>query len=679
MTVLRYRADIDGLRGIAVAAVILYHFKMPGFSGGYVGIDVFFVISGYLITRLLETSAGGYSVRMLGQFYLRRARRILPALFVMLAASTVIATALFLPAHMKNFGRSLALATAFLGNFGAVLDGGYFDPGERFTPLRHLWSIGVEEQFYLFYPLFLGITARYLKGQRSTLIILVALISLILSFWANDHRPNEAYYMLPTRAWELLVGAYVAMNPQLCRGSTRTNLGLATLGVVGLLAVVWYAQVIRFPGISTIGASACTALLIVSNGSSMTLIGRALSWRPVVFTGLISYSLYLWHAPLLAFFGYYNIREPSELERCLILPAVYLVAFFSWAAVEQPFRSQAVARLRLLFVPSAIAVGLALGSVGYWLMKTDGLPKRLESERTTGIAGAPLFPVIDAHCLNLPLDRVSAGELCSFGPQDEHANKVLVWGDSHAYALLPAYQSLANADGIRIYFGELGACWPLLGAEKGLPGEYWRTRCEKFNRAMIEAVRRLNPRRVILNAYWRDPAGSAESEFFRRGRESKLAVVDGIERTLSEIRSPDRSVCAVLTVPGYSYPIPYALAIAQRRHIDPATLSMTHSEALSEYQAVEGELRLLASQNQLQVVDPKDALCAGAQCLMRAGDGTPLYLDGNHLSSPGAHLVLGVLEQCVSDLHTAMGAAQVAPTPGPAPDLTPTKSALSLH
>ena len=185
---MRHRPD-DGLRGIAVIAVILYHARVPGFSGGYIGVDVFLVISGYLITQLLQTAANHYGPRTLVEFYLRRARRLLPALYPLLAATAIAAIVLYLPTDLVRFGRSLLLATAFAGNFGAWLDGGYFDPGWRFTPLRHLWSIGVEEQFYLFFPLFIFSIARMPAQSRRLVLGGVTLLSLLLSFWAAGRWP----------------------------------------------------------------------------------------------------------------------------------------------------------------------------------------------------------------------------------------------------------------------------------------------------------------------------------------------------------------------------------------------------------------------------------------------------------------------------------------------------------
>ena len=426
---------------------------------------------------------------------------------------------------------------------------------------------------------------------------------------------------------------------------------MATLGFGGLMTAFWYARVIQFPGMATLVGSVCTAMLIVGNASGLSLVGRVLSLRPVVLTGLISYSLYLWHVPILAFFSYYSIHDLTGLQRGLALFLVYLVALGSWAAIEQPFRSKALARSSPVFVSLAVGTAVVLAAFGYWLIRSDGLPQRWAPQVLTPAVSGPYYPSIDASCFHVPYRRIAAGNLCSFGPRTDSATKVVVWGDSHAFALLLEYQSLAIADNIRIYFGVQGACWPLVGSEVASAGTFWHVECAKFNAAMVKAIQRLKPQRIILNAYWLDPGAAAESEFQRRSAQTGSDVMSGIRRTLDSVQAPGRSVCAVLTVPGYTYPIPYALAMAKRRHLGADTLLITREAAFGQYQAVESNLRTMAHQNLLRVTDPKEALCPASTCLIRAADGTLLYRDSTHMSVAGSHFLSGVLEHCLADLH----------------------------
>ncbi len=645
---IKYRADIDGLRGLAVTAVVLYHARVPGFAGGYVGVDVFFVISGFLITQVLDSAPAGSHARALAKFYLRRARRLLPALITMLVACTAVAVALYLPSDLRKFGRSLILAATFLGNFGAALQGGYFDPGARFAPLRHLWSLAVEEQFYLLYPLALFALASLRNTSRIALFVVAALASLLLSFWGAAHAPILNFFMLPTRAWELLVGALLALAP--IRTSARANELLAALGLAGIVTVVYCERVISFPGTAAITASACSCMLIAANAAGSTFVGRVLRLRPIVFTGLISYSLYLWHAPLLAYLDYYEISEPHVAVLCLVLLITYLISAGSWAAIEQPFRTGKLAAMPRATVSGALVATACLVGVGYWLVRTDGLAQRWASPLAAVREESPEFSAMEARCTGLSLAEIAAGKLCSFGPQTESAPRIMVWGDSHAGVLLPVYQALALAHGVRIYFGIRGACWPLPGAEAASSGEFWRARCAAFNTAMSKAVEKLQPQRVILNAYWLDPGAQSEPELRRRAVGRGSEVADALDGVLSAMRARGTSVCAVLTVPGYPYPIPYAVAMAQRRHIDIDAFAISRSEALREYRTVEGLMRSRAAGNELLIADPKELLCPGDHCLLRRPDGALLYRDANHISLAGAQFLSAIVERCVADV-----------------------------
>ncbi|MBS0579620.1 MAG: acyltransferase [Proteobacteria bacterium] len=645
---IKYRADIDGLRALAVGAVILYHARVPGFAGGYVGVDVFFVISGFLITQLLDQVRGAPWTPALANFYLRRARRLLPALFVMLAVCTVLATALYFPKDLKNYGRSLVYSVAFLGNFGAAMQGGYFDPGARFAPLRHLWSLGVEEQFYLLYPLALLATSGLRKSSQAALLVALATGSLLLSFWGAVHAPVLNFYMLPTRAWELMTGAVLATTP--LRTKQRTNELLGACGIVGILIVVGYARVITFPGTAGLVTSLCTGMLIVANASGRTTVARILSLRPLVFTGLISYSLYLWHAPLIAFLDYYSIREPSAPVLGLTLLVTYLISTASWVFIEQPVRTRKLAAAPRAIIAAAAFATVVFAALGYGFFRADGLPGRMAVLPPAIAEESPEFSAMEARCTGLPLAEITVGHLCSFGPQTDSAPRVLVWGDSHAGVLLPVYQSLAIARKVRIYFGIRGACWPLPGAEAAGSGEFWRARCAAFNAAMLQAVEQLNPQRVILNAYWLDPGAKSEPEFRRRVSGHGTEVSDALNTLLAGMRRRGRSVCAVLTVPGYDYPIPYAVAMAQRRNIDDDALALARSDALREFQSVEAQLRLQAGQDALRIADPKDVICPGDRCVIRAPGGALLYRDANHVSLAGARFLSGTVERCLADL-----------------------------
>jgi peptidoglycan/LPS O-acetylase OafA/YrhL len=646
---IRYRPDIDGLRALSVIAVIGFHAGIPGFGGGYVGVDVFFVISGYLITLLLIAPSSLTPGQRLREFYLRRARRILPALLVVLAVSAAIATILYVPNDLRKLGRSLALASGMLGNLGAWLNGGYYALPSPFVPLQHLWSIGVEEQFYLVYPLVILLLGLFLQNHRRTAIGLMAALSLAACIWASYRSPSANFYFSPTRAWQLLFGGLVALSGDRWSTSSQANDVVALSSLGALLAVVCaYDSSTQYPGLFAVLPTVGTAALLATSAHA-SLAGRLLCFRPLVFTGLISYSLYLWHAPVLAFAEYFNIERLGAVVTSVLLLAIYVLAVASWAFVERPVRTRRVLASDRAFVATAVisTVAIALAGIAFW--RSDGLPQRFGPDVRMLTDAIDSFYVPEPACRFLPsFEEIRAGELCSFGPA-KATHSAVIWGDSHAFALLPAYETLAASHGIRMHFASAGACRPLLGVRSRYDNDARHERCVAFNEAMVEAVARIKPDLIILNAYWGYPDTDLVVDDMVTSSVDPPPFVIGFERLLSRIGVPDRDACIVLTVPGYQHPIPYALAMTQRRGLGDRFIAMSRSAASEQYAVVEQAARALEARHLVRVVDPKDVLCSGETCALRSVDGVPLYRDANHLSIKGAQIAAPVLEGCFSD------------------------------
>lgn len=370
---MRYRAEIDGLRAVAILPVVLFHAGFSAFGGGFVGVDVFFVISGYLITTILrdELTHGTVDLR---RFYERRARRILPALFVVMAVSTVLAGRFFVPEDMKAFSESLVAVPIFLSNVLFWQQSGYFDGAVELKPLLHTWSLSVEEQYYIVFPLVMLCLWRW--GQRGLCACLgvAALLSLGLAEWGVSNKPSATFYLLPTRGWEILIGSLAALLahrvvlPQ--SSIAREFAGLSGLGLI-LYSVFSFDENTPFPGVAAL-VPTLGALLILLFGTLDTWVGRVLAFRPIAFVGLVSYSFYLWHQPVFAFSKYH--REPTSLVMLGLVILSFALGVISWKFIERPFRREGVVSIKI-FAPACIFVGGVYVALGLWGYSQQGFEK----------------------------------------------------------------------------------------------------------------------------------------------------------------------------------------------------------------------------------------------------------------------------------------------------------------
>jgi len=366
---MNYRREIDGLRAVAVLPVILFHAGFTAFGGGFVGVDIFFVISGYLITSLLlaDLRDGRFS---LTDFYERRARRILPALFLVLAVTVPLAW-LCLPAEAyKDFSQSLAAVAVFSSNFLFWHESGYFDSATELKPLLHTWSLAVEEQFYIVFPLLLAGLWRVARHYVVPVLAVLLAISLGYAQWAAINTPTTAFYLLPARSWELLLGGlaacYLARQPQ--RNwpvAIREMAGAIGLGLIAY-AIFSFSKATPFPGIPAL-VPTIGALLIIVFTDSKTLAGKVLGHRWVVGIGLISYSAYLWHQPLFAFFRHSHLAGSGAMAFGLLSLLALGLGYLSWRFVETPFRRKPGVSRHGIFLMAILGstICLALGMAGH--------------------------------------------------------------------------------------------------------------------------------------------------------------------------------------------------------------------------------------------------------------------------------------------------------------------------
>jgi peptidoglycan/LPS O-acetylase OafA/YrhL len=641
-----YRADLDGLRALSIIAVIGFHAEFPGFAAGFIGVDVFFVISGFLITRLLLNSTRRSLRQQLQEFYTRRARRILPALFVVLFATAATGFLLVFPDDLRRMGRTLFFATTMLGNVGSWLGGGYFDDRTTSGFLEHLWSIGVEEQFYLFYPLAFFLLGRGIFHRQKVLVIGTAFISLLLCFLAGSKTPAANYYLLPTRGWELLFGAAAALS------SGPRLMSRATAEVSAVSALIAFAIGTSVNGVSesypngfALLPTTVALLLITSGESHATFVTRALSARVLVFVGLISYSLYLWHVPVFGFFTYYNIRPPSLLQKIVLVAVLVAISIASWRWIETPIRSKSVLKSSQQFWIVAALAFATLIAVAVMFWSLAGFSGRMSKEQQPEKGAAMDFSRAGLRCMSLSSQQIESGALCRFGSSKDTSAVVILWGDSHALALLPAYEALAESHDVTLYFAGNSACRPLTGVRQAARNGRTDEECARFNISMLRAIDQLQPSGVILNAFWVYPDLEFVAEDGSR-RNSRDGFREGLEQTLSRIAQPTRTICLVLDPPTLPYPLPYALAMTSRRRINNDFLAATHDEAMQQSSVVESVFQEMTGANLAVLVDPKDALCGPELCRILSQDGLPLYRDRNHLSAIGARYVERTLLPC---------------------------------
>lgn len=387
---LPYRPEIDGLRAVAVLPVILFHAGVTQMSGGYIGVDVFFVISGFLITGILvrELNAGQFS--LLG-FYERRARRILPALFLVLLVTALVGAFVMLPYELAALGRGILAVLLFVSNVLFWRESGYFAAASELNPLLHTWSLAVEEQYYILFPLALAACWRWFPRGVVPLMVLVTVGSLALAEFLSVRMPSANFYLLPTRAWELLAGSLTALfllRRRAPEGWLAEALGIAGLGAI-VFAILTYDAATPFPSLWALVPVLGTVAIIVA-ASPGTLVGKLLGTAPFVGIGLISYSAYLWHQPLFAFARLLDPDHHPQQGIMLILAVVALVlAWLSWRFVERPFRRRDAFTRGRIFALSGLT-SAAFAAIAAVAIVTGGLPQRYPEEKRAWVSTGPL-------------------------------------------------------------------------------------------------------------------------------------------------------------------------------------------------------------------------------------------------------------------------------------------------
>ncbi len=644
----KYRADIDGLRAIAVLSVLFFHSGIGSFSGGYVGVDIFFVISGYLITSIIvrEIERGDFSIV---KFYERRFRRILPALTVVVVLSLIFGVLLFDSKQLYDLGQSAVATSIFSSNILFYLESGYFDGPSELKPLLHTWSLAVEEQFYIFFPILLILIAKMGDRKYSKWLIPLALLSFALCVMGMDFDASGTFYLIPTRAWELLVGSLLAINvfPE-----TRHRYARDFLSITGLLMMAFsiftYTPDTKFPGIAAAIPTIGAALVIYSGITGKSFIGRFLSLKPIVFIGLISYSLYLWHWPVIVYTKYYSIVELNNFEITIMLCLIFVLSVLSWRYIESPFRKKTIfARRNSLFSFASVVSVIVIG-IGLLMTVTEGLPNRYANVPNMQMVSDDPEWQYWGDCQKVREKLDGKKDLCNIGIDSKDASFIL-WGDSHARALASSVHHGAKKHGLTGKVATKDACPPLLYIEK-----LNRLSCHKFNLAVLKYISDKQGIEVVLLAarwtyfangtrYKNESGATAKLVDIQSNSNAEIPNITlfdiGLKRTIENLQRLGKKVVLVSPVPeiGYDVPSAYFVSKITEREVD-SIISPSSDEYYQRNQSVLSIFASMEKEHNIEIVNPSKYLCDKEYCKVIADD-ISLYRDDDHLSTFGSKYV----------------------------------------
>lgn len=610
----RYRPDIDGLRALAVLPVVFYHAGFRGFGGGYVGVDVFFVISGYLITGIIlrDLVLGKHAI---GDFYRRRILRIFPALFFVIAAVTVMASVILMPDELLRYAQSLAAATLFGSNMLFFHESGYFDAASEVKPLLHTWSLAIEEQFYILWPVVLALVYAVRSERLRIVVWSICVVSLIAAIFMVAKDRSAAFYLLPSRGWELALGGALALVPHRI-GDRRINEALAAVGMLAILWCVWkYTVQTPFPGAGALPVCVGAALIIYTGGGQGTFVSRLLSMRPPVFIGKISYALYLWHWPVLVFASISLVAQPSLMRGLVAVGISFVLAVLTWQFVEKPFRAGGRRwSNKSVFVGALIAMAGAMSLAGM-LFATDGFARRYTAEQRSVARYAGLnqeYTYRSGTCFIADYAQEFQPGPCL--PERGTKPLILLLGNSYAAHLWPGLSMLR--DRYDIAQANIVGCSPSIYPDEG------GKKCERFFTTMlINWVQQNRPTAVLLAARWLP-------------QDYRL-----LRQTLVDERLAGTQLILIGPPPQYESELPRLLVEADRRG-DPAVVQRFSNRNIP---MIDRDLRTISADAGVPYISLTDVLCPQGSCRYWAEEGVPLQFDGGHFSEQGSRKVVGLI------------------------------------
>lgn len=635
---MKYRPDIDGMRAVAVVPAILFHAGISGFSGGYVGVDIFFVISGFLITTILieELRADRYS--LLG-FYERRARRILPAIFVMMLFCIPMAWFWMTPKEWQVFSETIVAAGLFSSNIYFWTQSDYFAPAAELTPFLHMWSLAVEEQYYLFFPIFLALTWRFARSYVYGLILLIGLISFALTEYGWRHSPVANFYLLPTRAWEIFTGSILAFH--VLKNGVRPHNGLSVLGAACVvIAIIFFNSNTPFPSAYALLPVVGTAL-IIGFGGEKTWIGKGLSAKPIIMIGLISYSAYLWHQPLFVFARIRSLGEPSHSLMLALAALSLVIAYLSWKYVENPFRdrtrtlSKTIWQVSIIGLVFFISFGL-LASLN--VIKSPNVDVEDFSDwrdpNPCTVRNVTLTEERTAHLLDTCL-----------GESDDF----ILLGDSHADSLARSLRAAMGEHGANLLVLSQGGCLPIPNTVR----RPTKPHCEARKTAYWEIAKSTDAT-VIIASRWRanmfgkrynngeggQEYGPDPVTYVRGDRNANVSTYASQYLTSA---AENQKIILLSQIPEAGWNVPFRAAklinfSSAQNFEDISTSYVIYDQ---QNAGVRDFLTALETHPNISVIRAEDVVCdtiLPARC-MNTIEGRSLYRDNNHPSPLHADMI----------------------------------------
>ena len=667
-----YRRDIDSLRAISVLFVIFFHLKTPFFQGGFLGVDIFFVISGFLITKIIlkDLSENKFTIK---NFYLRRIRRILPLVLFVTLITSILAYLFFFPYEFKEYFKNLLSVNLFVSNFWYQTKGGYFGPELEVNPLIHFWSLSVEEQFYLFYPILL---IFFLKKNIFKFFYPLLLIIIIFSFSVSQFGgnlkfnypyfekefdffsiPQFAFYSTISRAWEILLGCAAALYSNKVGNNFIYKKYIVNFSLISLFASLFlFNEDIPHPSLITLFPILFTILILIFNEDNISK-NKILNSKILSSIGLVSFSLYLWHQPVFIYAKLYNIVEPSFYYKCFLFFIIFPISYLSWKFIEQPFRNRNIINNKILFQSLLSVFIIILISVFYLNFKSSSFDPKLQ--KIVNEKDNYEKKYFD-NCTTIPKKYIKPINACIIGDKDKKVVEFAIIGDSHAAALAGSFDNYFSKKGISSYLFTINGC-PL---SSNLYNYYdKRFTCKKYYKELTKFIKKnKNIKKIILHSRWGFYSSGERFNNLEGGKEEgknslfikneknlllnkkqkEKIVNDEIKYFISNL-SNDRKIYVISSIPEVGFQVPTTLARSIKFNKSKKLNKYTTSYDVyaSRQKSINNTFKILENENKILLFDSSKVFCniINKRCNYTLKE-KPLYFDDDHLNRTGSEILI---------------------------------------